>query len=363
MTRLFMPVADDGRQIWSAITTAYRECATDLGDYYDATIREFEPRWVERLQAERHRSISIHDPYFVFDEPLRNDDSVIHSCLAGRDHRFWNAFRTARTERNRWFHNERESNLGNALAALDPLLLVASALSLDVHEELLALHSRVVALRRGELVDEEVDEGKLRELARRLREEKLAREAQELEVQRAYQEAASARSDRDSVAREKKSLEQRLADYEKRYEVAMAGWGEATALLENAAEQVRIEKEAEIARLLAAIPEEFAPVVLPEGLEPGDPWPPELDLGSFDAVFMAVHRDLWDKARGRYLSDNVDAEGWAEFTARCTEVLGNRDCDVVVDRSGHTAATNFPEWGMTTFLGTLDPDWLRVRSN
>ncbi len=154
------------------------------------------------------------------------------------------------------------------------------------------------------------------------------------------------------------TVKQRLIALQADHGAAMVGWGEASALLEETTEWIRLEKEAEVQRILATIPELLSEVVLPDGLAPGDPWPEELEVGRHAFAYAPAHRDLMD-TNGRWVSESADVNDWRLFADTCAAVLGDVDCDLLADHCGHVAARNRPEWGNTTYVGTMDQVWLR----
>jgi hypothetical protein len=341
-------------ELIATITITYREFARDLGDLYESKLAPSNPKWLEYLCDERRKALTLHDPYFVLDEPLRNRDSVTRSCLGRTDTMFWDAMEKARLARNGWVHAEIAATLKNALDAIRPLLVISNHLGLDVLSELKQVVERMTEIAAGKEFHEAVDSDRIRDLVRELEAEQAKKQEIQDHAAEAYTKAQAEFEQRTSLEAKAGGLEAENAALRSELEVAMEGWGRAVAMAEENVERQAAEHQAEVSRLKELIPEPLAPVVLPAGLQPGDLWPDDLPIGSWDLDLKPAFRDFLVLDAGLFLTELRPelASEVREFAGACLALIPQGGL-IYVDHCGNAVRWSYPGPLNSTYVGSV----------
>jgi hypothetical protein len=352
--RVHLPATSSSVELIATITITYREFARDLGDLYESKLAPSNPKWLEYLCDERRKALTLHDPYFVLDEPLRNRDSVTRSCLGRTDTVFWDAMEKARLARNGWVHAEIAATLKNALDAIRPLLVISSHLGLEVLNELKLVVERMTEIAAGKEFDEAVDGDRIRDLVLELEAEQAKKQEIQDHAAEAYAKAQAEFEQRTSLEAKAGGLEAENAALRSELEVAMEGWGRAVAMAEENVERQAAEHQAEVSRLKELIPEPLAPVILPDSLKPGDLWPEDLPIGSWDLDLKPAFCDFLVLDSGEMLSEVIAdrAHKVHEFAAACLLVVPQGGL-VYVNHCGHVVRWAYPGPLDSTFVGEM----------
>ncbi len=353
-----MPRRNDEVELVNAVNIAYRRFGTAMGDMYEQKLGGVDPQWLKRLQDERRKVLSLHDPYFVLDEPLRNQDSVTRACLGRRDSVFWDAMERARLARNKWVHSEEKVAIRSASDAIKPILLIASELEFTIREDLGLLLARLQAIAAGNEFVEEVDTARIAELVEEIEAEQVARDEAHDKAAEAFARAQLEYTQRQEVEARAGSLELEVERLELALDDAMEGWGRAVAIADEAAQRRAAEHEAEVRRMRELIPEPLEDVALPEGLVPGDPWPDDLPLGGWDLDLKAAFVDLLVLAGHEFLSELLPDEDVTGFARKCLEVVPDGGL-VYVDHCGHVVRDAYPTALEQTYVGTMPREWVK----
>lgn len=110
-----MPQTAEAGPIIAATITMLRAFGWELGERYDVAMRpKAGPDWLEKLRKVRHeqfpdlplykKALNLRDPQFSVNEPLRNDDSPLRTCLPAFTLQFYDAFKRIPALRNREQH-------------------------------------------------------------------------------------------------------------------------------------------------------------------------------------------------------------------------------------------------------------------
>jgi hypothetical protein len=357
--RVHLPATSSSVELIATITITYREFARDLGDLYEAKLAPSNPKWLEHLCDERRKALTLHDPYFVLDEPLRNRDSVTRSCLGRTDTVFWDAMEKARLARNGWVHAEINATLKNALDAIRPLLVISNHLGLDVLSELKQVVERMTEIAAGKEFDEAVDSDRIRDLVLELEAEQAKKQEIQGHAAEAYAKAHAEFEQRMSLEAKAGGLEAENAALRSELEVAMEGWGRAVVMAEENIERQTAEHQAEVSRLKDLIPEPLTPVVIPDGLQPGDLWPDELPIGSWDLDLKPAFRDFLVLDAGKFLTDlRPEVAGEVRtFAGACLALIPQGGL-IYVDHCGNAVRWSHPRPLESTYIGSIPVDWL-----
>jgi hypothetical protein len=160
--KVSVPSSADAGQIIATTVTMLRAFGWELGERYDATMRPTAgPDWLEKLRQVRHQqypdltlykqTLNLRDPQFGVNEPLRNADSPLRSCLPAFTLRFYDAFKRVPAIRNREQHFEELPSLDRLRADAELLQSVAAEIGLPMASECNAVLAAVQALASGEV--------------------------------------------------------------------------------------------------------------------------------------------------------------------------------------------------------------------
>ena len=357
--RVHLPAKNTDVELINTINITYREFARDLGDLYQAKLAPSNPKWLEHLCDERRKALTLHDPYFVLDEPLRNRDSVTRPCLGRTDTVFWDAMERARLARNGWVHAEIVTNLKNALDAIRPLLVIADHLKLAIASELQLVAVRLAEIAAGKEFDESVDSDRIRDLVRELEDEQAKKEQIQDQAAEAYVKAQAEFVKRTTLEQQAGGLESEIAGLRSELEVAMEGWGRAVAMADENVERQAAEHQVEVMRLRQLIPEPPAAIELPPDLKPGDLWPKDLPSGSWDLDLKPAFNDFLVIDSRKLLSELIieREDDVRAFAATCLQVIPKGGL-VYVNHCGHVVRWSYPTPLENTFVGTMPVEWV-----
>jgi hypothetical protein len=353
---LYMPSRNDEIELINAVNIAYRAFGRALGELYDAKLRPLNAEWFTDLQRERRKVLSLHDPYFVIDEPLRNPGSVTRACFGRIERDFWEAMEKARFARNQWVHAEVKATPRTAIDAVRPIAKITQSLRLDVSGELAELLERVQAITAGNTFEADIDEARIAELVAEIEAEQAAREQALDDAAQAFVKANEIYGEKQELAAQTVDLQARLDELEISLSVAMEGWGRAVAIAEENAQRQAAEHQAEVDRMRELVPEPLADVVLPPGLKPGDPWPEELAIGGWDLDLKAGLGDFLVLGTPDTLSELLPDEDVTAFARGCLDVIPIGGL-VYVDHCGHVVRSGYPDFLDQTYVGTMPRHW------
>lgn len=354
---VYLPRTADENELINAVNIAYRALGRSLGSFYDEMLAPTSPTWFRDLEAERRKVLSLHDPYFVLDEPLRNSGSITRACLPRNNGQLWDAMEKARLARNRWVHAEQRPTPRAAGDAVKPLIVIAQCVKLDVAGDFEMLLERVQAIHAGNEFTESVDSAQVAELMREIEAEQAAREAALDATAEAYAKAQSEFAEKQALAEKAGDLERRIAELEISLADAMDGWGRAVAMAEESASRQAAEQQAEIERLRELVRPAPDPVVLPEGIKPGDPWPEDLPMGGWDLDLRAGLDDFLVLGTKDTLGELLPDEPVAVFARQCLEIVPVGGL-MYVDHCGHVVRDAYPSAMEQTYVGTMPVEWV-----
>lgn len=356
---LYMPSRGDEIELINAVNIAYRAFGRAMGDFYDTKLVPLNSVWFMELQRERRKLLSLHDPYFVIDEPLRNSDSVTRACLGRVERDFWDAMEKARFARNQWVHAEVKATPRTAIEAVRPIAKITQILQLDVCRELIDLLDRMQAINAGNTFEIDVDEARIAELVAEIEAEQSAREQAIDDAVQAFVKANEIYGEKQELAEQTVDLQARLEERDASLADAMEGWGRAVAIAEENAQRQAAEYQAEVDRMRELVPEPLADIVLPSDLKPGDPWPEDLAMGGWNLELKAGLQDFLVLHTNDTLSELLPDEDVEAFAQICLGVVPVGGL-VFVDHCGHVVQPGFPAVLDRTFLGTMPRSWVLV---
>ncbi len=355
---LYMPSRSDEIELINAVNIAYRAFGRAMGDLYDAKLSPLNSEWFDELQRERRKVLSLHDPYFTIDEPLRNSGSVTRVCFGRVESDFWDAMAKARVARNQWVHAEVKATPRAAIDAVRPIAKVTEILCLKVCRDLIDLLERVQAINAGNTFDVDVDEARIAELVAEIEAEQAAREKALDDAAHAFVKANEIYAEKQELAAQAVSLEVRLEGLESSLADAMEGWGRAVAIAEENAQRQAAEHQAEVARMRELVPEPLADVVLPLDLRPGDPWPEGLAMGGWSLELKAGLEDFLVVHTHDTLGELVPDEDVRAFATACLDVVPTGG-PVFVDHCGNAVCPGYPTALDLTYVGSMPSSWVR----
>ena len=138
-----VPANAEAGPIIASTITMLRAFGWELGERYDDAMRPKAGHdWLEKLRKVRHaqfpdlplykKSLNLRDPQFGVNEPLRNDDSPLRSCLPPFTLQFYDAFKRVPALRNREQHFEELPSLGRLRKDAELMESVAGQIGLPM---------------------------------------------------------------------------------------------------------------------------------------------------------------------------------------------------------------------------------------
>jgi hypothetical protein len=328
--------AEAGSIIASTITML-RAFGWELGERYDEAMRpKAGPDWPEKLRKVRHlqfpdlplykKSLNLRDPQFGVNEPLRNDDSPLRSCLPPFTLHFYDAFKRVPELRNREQHFEELPSLGRLRKDAELIASVAGQIGLPMAAQCANVLDAIETLASGGRPKSVHVEGELTtKLAEKQAEAK--RLAAEVAVLRALKREQLTTAQDDAQA--KADLEAQL---------------EKVELARSLTEELLAETQATVAAQAALARKESEKI---GGLAPGEVWPVAPPARTLR--LLAHVGDLYDPVAKDLLSNQLGDVAVAA-AARWRVWLPHGGV-VLVNPAGQGVALVDGAW---TFVGALD---------
>lgn len=151
--KIFAPRENDLSQLFACVMDSFRL----FGLEFSLLIRsKLEPiygeTWIVDLSKERNTKITLEDTSFLLKEILRNPNSPLRLCIP-RYREIFDQIEQVLIERNKWFHNEINIDVRNAIQAVSIINELAHSIPLELKTDLSELLVLLEKIESGQIVD------------------------------------------------------------------------------------------------------------------------------------------------------------------------------------------------------------------